>query len=78
MNAAGAKNAEEKERKFLESQRLKEEYKRQNALAATPVQTRRVPMAAANAANRNVNRSAPIAALDPYAPASQKDEDLSL
>jgi hypothetical protein len=76
MNAAGARNAEEKERKFLESQRLKEEYKRQNALAATPVQTRRVPMAAA--ANRNANLSAPIAALDPYAPTSQKSEDLSL
>jgi len=74
MNAAGKKNAEEKERKFLESQRLREEYKRQNALAATPVQTRRVPLPAP-AANRNVNRSAPIAALNPYG--SQK-EDLSL
>jgi hypothetical protein len=77
MNAAGARIAEEKERKFLESQRLKEEYRRQNALAATPVQTRRAPLpAAAAAANRNVNRSAPIAALDPYA--SQNGEDLSL
>jgi hypothetical protein len=77
MNAAGARIAEEKERKFLESQRLKEEYRRQNALAATPVQTRRAPLpAAAAAANRNVNRSAPIAALDPYA--SQNGEELSL